>query len=95
VCPTSNLGIGLFPGLAAHPLPALLAEGLEVSLASDDPPMFATSLCEEYRRCAAAFAWDAATIARLARNSVAHSFMADDAKAQLLAEQAAVLQSCS
>lgn len=91
VCPTSNLGIGLFPRLAAHPLPALLDAGIELSLASDDPPMFATSLCEEYRRCAAAFGWDAATIARLAANSVRHSNMSEDAKARLLAEQAAVL----
>jgi adenosine deaminase len=91
VCPTSNLGIGLFPRLAAHPLPAMLAAGLELSLASDDPPMFQTSLVEEYRRCAAAFAWDAATIARLARNSVVHSFMASDAKARLLAEQNSLL----
>jgi adenosine deaminase len=91
VCPSSNLGIGLFPGLAAHPLPQLLASGLAVSLASDDPPMFATSVNEEYRRCAATFAWDAAQVAALARNSVLHSFMAAEAKARLLAEQAAVL----
>lgn len=91
VCPTSNLGIGLFPALAEHPLPELLAAGLAVSLASDDPPMFATSLSEEYRRCAAAFEWDAPQVARIAANSVRHSFMAEDAKARLLAEQAAAL----
>lgn len=91
VCPTSNLGIGLFPRLAAHPLPELLAAGLEVSLASDDPPMFATSVNEEYRRCAAAFGWGAPEIARLAANSVRHSFMAEGDKERLLAEQAAAL----
>jgi len=91
VCPTSNLGIGLFPALSDHPLPQLLAAGLAVSLASDDPPMFATSINEEYRRCAAAFGWDAPQIAALARNSVMHSFMPDEAKVRLLAEQAAVL----
>jgi aminodeoxyfutalosine deaminase len=91
VCPTSNLGIGLFPALAEHPLPQLLAAGLAVSLASDDPPMFATSLNEEYRRCAATFGWDAAQIAALARNSVTHSFMPEEAKARLLREQEAAL----
>lgn len=91
VCPTSNLGIGLFPRLADHPLPQLLTSGLALSLASDDPPMFATSVNEEYRRCAAQFGWDAAQIAALARNSVVHSFMPAEAKARLLAEQVAVL----
>ena len=91
VCPTSNLGIGLFPTLADHPLPQLLAAGLEVSLASDDPPLFATSVCEEYRRCTVAFGWDAPQIVALARNSVLHSFMPDENKARLLAEQDAVV----
>ncbi|HEY8375114.1 MAG TPA: adenosine deaminase [Nannocystis sp.] len=91
VCPTSNLGIGLFPALAEHPLPRLLEAGLSLSLASDDPPMFATSVCEEYRRCARTFGWGAREIAALARNSVLHSFMPAEAKARLLAEQAAVL----
>lgn len=90
VCPTSNLGIGLYPELAAHPLPRLLAGGLAVSLASDDPPMFSTSLCEEFRRCAAAFAWDAAQVRDLAAAAVRHSFMSESAKAELIAAQARV-----
>lgn len=90
VCPTSNLGIGLFPALAEHPLPELLAAGLAVSLASDDPPMFSTSLAEEYRRCAATFGWGADEVAALAANSVRHSFMPEERKAALLAEQASV-----
>jgi len=91
VCPTSNVGIGLFPSLAEHPLPALLAAGLEVSLASDDPPMFSTSLTEEYRRCASTFGWGAAEIASLAASSVRHSFLPEARKAALVAEQAEVL----
>jgi adenosine deaminase len=87
VCPTSNLGIGLYPSLEQHPLPRLLAAGLQVSLASDDPPMFATSLVDELRRCARAFAWDAAQVRALAANAVRHSFMDARAQAELLAAQ--------
>jgi adenosine deaminase len=87
VCPTSNLGIGLYPSLQAHPLPKLLAAGVAVSLASDDPPMFATSLVEEYRRCASAYAWDAAQVRALAAASIEHSFLADVRKQALRAEQ--------
>lgn len=93
VCPTSNLGIGLYPDLAAHPLPTLLNAGLAVSLASDDPPMFATSLAEEYRRCAAAYGWDAPQVRALAAAAVRHSYLDERRKAELWGEQARVAAS--
>src|SRR6478752_8125732 len=52
VCPTSNACTRQVPGLAAHPLPRMLEEGLFVTLNSDDPPMFGTTLTDEYRRAA-------------------------------------------
>jgi aminodeoxyfutalosine deaminase len=47
VCPTSNVCTGVVADLAAHPLPRLIEEGLVVTLSSDDPPMFGTSLRDE------------------------------------------------
>lgn len=90
VCPTSNVGIGLYPELAAHPLPQLLAGGLAVSLASDDPPMFSTSLVDEFCRCVKMFEWDAAQVRALAAASVQHSFMSESAKAETLAAQSRI-----
>jgi adenosine deaminase len=55
VCPTSNVCLGVVPRLADHPLPRLLAEGLYVTLNSDDPPMFNTSLTDEYLAAARTF----------------------------------------
>jgi len=46
VCPTSNACTRQVGSLASHPLPRLLAEGLFVTLNSDDPPMFGTTLTE-------------------------------------------------
>ena len=86
VCPTSNVCTGQVPDLAAHPLPRLLAEGLFVTLNSDDPPMFGTSLTEEYRRIAAAFGLDRAALAGLAVNGVQASFLDAVAKKELTEE---------
>lgn len=55
VCPTSNVCLGVAPSFAEHPLPRLLDAGLYVTLNSDDPPMFGTTLTDEYLKAAAAF----------------------------------------
>ena len=91
VCPSSNVALGVVPSLEQHPLPRLLDAGLQVSLASDDPPLFGTTLCDEYRRCAAQFGWDAQTIIDLAGAAVRQACMDDGAKQRLLAEQQAVV----
>lgn len=57
VCPTSNVCLGVVPSLEAHMLPRLLAEGLNVTINSDDPPMFNTTLTQEFQRCARTFDW--------------------------------------
>jgi len=91
VCPSSNVVLGFAPNLAAHPLPELMRQGLEVSLNSDDPPLFGTTLNEEYRRCAASFGWSAEQVVSMAGAAVRHSFMPAVRKAELLAEQAELL----
>jgi aminodeoxyfutalosine deaminase len=86
VCPTSNICTRQVPDLAAHPLPRLLDEGLIVTLNSDDPPMFGTTLTDEYRAVARTFGYGPAELADLARNAVRASFLDDPAKQGLLAE---------
>ena len=90
VCPTSNVCTRQVPALDAHPLPRLLAEGLFVTLNSDDPPMFGTTLTEEYRRAASALGLRRDQLAGLAANGVRASFLDPGAKQSLLAEIAAV-----
>ncbi|PDV97495.1 adenosine deaminase [Candidatus Chloroploca asiatica] len=50
ICPSSNLLTGAIKTWASHPLPSLLAAGVQVTINSDDPTFFATTLTEEYRR---------------------------------------------
>src|SRR5262249_32669473 len=75
VCPTSNVCLGVAPSLAEHPLPHLLAEGLYVTLNSDDPPMFNTTLTNEYQRAAETLGFNAESLETLALNAVRASLL--------------------
>jgi adenosine deaminase len=83
VCPTSNVCLKVVPRLADHPLPRLLAEGLYVTVNSDDPPMFNTTLTDEYLASAAAFQFNRETIEQLVFNAVRASLLPAAAKAEL------------
>lgn len=48
VCPVSNIELKVFASYAEHPFPRLRAAGCKVTLSSDDPPYFWTSLKKEY-----------------------------------------------
>ena len=58
VCPTSNICLKVFPNLAEHSLPKLVEEGLYVTINSDDPPMFNTTLTKEYQLVSKTFGFD-------------------------------------
>jgi adenosine deaminase len=89
VCPTSNVCLGVAPSIAEHPLPRLLAEGLYVTLNSDDPPMFNTTLTNEYLAVAGAFGWGAAELERLTLNAVRAALLPAAERADLDARFAA------
>ena len=55
VCPVSNIELKVFDGFDSHPFPALRAAGCKVTLSSDDPPYFWTSLKREYEVAAEHF----------------------------------------
>jgi aminodeoxyfutalosine deaminase len=84
VCPSSNVATGVVPSLAAHPLPRFLAAGVRVSLGSDDPPMFGTTLLDEYRRARDVIGVGAEDLRQIARTSVEASFAPAALKAELL-----------
>ena len=86
VCPTSNVCLGVAKSLAEHQLPKLLERGLFVTLNSDDPPLFNTTLSDEYRRCVQEFSWDAATLGKIAENGVRAAFL-PEARKQALVER--------
>ncbi|HWQ36460.1 MAG TPA: adenosine deaminase [Blastocatellia bacterium] len=83
VCPTSNICLGVFPALEAHPLPRLIDEGLCVTINSDDPPMFNTTLTDEYLRIAATFGFDEQTIEQLVLNGVRATLLPEERRTEM------------
>ncbi|GIH68853.1 adenosine deaminase [Sphaerimonospora thailandensis] len=86
VCPTSNISTGAVPSLADHPLPELVKAGVPVTINTDDPPMFGTTLDQEYSVAAELLSLDAGGVADLARSAVRASFLSPEGKGALLAE---------
>ena len=74
VCPGSNLALAAVASPEEHPLPAMLDAGITVTLGSDDPPMFQTSLLDEYERAWEWCSLDVDGIRQLAANSLQASF---------------------
>ncbi len=77
VCPLSNVKLRVFDTLAEHTLPALLDAGIVATLNSDDPAYFGGYVNQNYVDTVDALDLDAATAARLARNSIDASFAAE------------------
>ena len=80
VCPTSNVCLRVWTSMEKHSLPHLIAYGLNVTLNSDDPPLFNTTLTDEYLRCSAQFAWGRTFITGLVGNALEVSLLPDEEK---------------
>ncbi len=86
VCPSSNVATRAVATLAEHPLRQFVEAGVTVTINSDDPPMFGTSLNREYEIAAGLLSLDEAGTADLARAAVHASYAPDDVRSALLGE---------
>lgn len=86
VCPTSNIRTAAVPSLARHPLPALLAAGVPVTVSTDDPGMFHTDLNREYLLCHEEFGLDTDALAGLARTAARAAFCPEQTRDAMLME---------
>ena len=83
VCPTSNVCLRVVKDLASHPLPKLLAENLYVTINSDDPPMFNTTLTGEFIRITQQFGFAKADLQRFVMNALRASLLPNERKTAL------------
>ena len=85
VCPTSNIATRVYPDYAAHPLRRLMAAGVKVTLNSDDPPYFATTIGHEYAVAERHFGLDEAALRQMTRTALDAAFLDEPTRARLLA----------
>jgi aminodeoxyfutalosine deaminase len=80
VCLTSNLRTGCCASLAEHPVRRYFDQGLLITLNTDDPAMFSTSLTREYQSAQENFGFTDEHLRELARNSFEASFLPAEKK---------------
>lgn len=90
VCPLSNVSLKVVEDLRDHALPKLLAEGLKVTISSDDPAYFGGGMLTNHIACAEAFDWDESVFRQLTRNAIEEAFTTQQRREELLARLAAV-----
>jgi adenosine deaminase len=85
VCPFSNVKLRVVDDLRAHPLRAMLAEGLVATCNSDDPAYFGGYVADNLRDVCGALALPPQAAVTLARNSFEAAFISPQQKAAYLA----------
>lgn len=83
VCPGSNIALGLYADWRAHPVGRFFDQGVKVTVSTDDPPFFHTTMEHEYARLAESFGWDAAVFRTIAQTSLDAAFCDPATKAKL------------
>jgi aminodeoxyfutalosine deaminase len=86
VCPSSNIATRAVASLDEHPIRAFRDAGVTITVNSDDPPMFGTTLNREYEIAAELLGLDEPGVAELARAAVHASYADAAVKARILDE---------
>jgi adenosine deaminase len=84
-CPTSNVVLGVYPSYEEHPLPALRAAGVPVTLGSDDPPYFGATIEGEYEVCSQRMGFSSDELREITETAIDAAFCDDDLRAALRA----------
>ncbi|GGB57519.1 adenosine deaminase [Roseibium aquae] len=83
VCPGSNIALGLYPVLRFHPVNMLRRQGVKLTLNSDDPPFFGTTLGKEYTSVAETFGWGIDDQLTITRTAIEAAFCDEATKTRL------------
>lgn len=84
VCPGSNVALKVFPDFEHHPLRALHEAGVRVTLNSDDPPFFHTSLAREYDVASSIMGFGDDDLLGMTRTAIEAAFVDEPTRERLL-----------
>jgi aminodeoxyfutalosine deaminase len=84
MCITSNLRTGACKDMQEHPVKKFFDEGLMITLSTDDPAMFQTSLNKEFEIARQEFSFTEDHLRELARNSIEASFLPVEKKLRFM-----------
>ena len=85
VCPTSNVKLCVADSIEDHPIQAMITRGLNVSVNSDDPPIFDTTLTNEWIECGKAFDWNREQVQKLSFAALDASFCSEGRRSEIKA----------
>jgi adenosine deaminase len=83
VCPTSNVRTGVVPGWDTHPARHLIESGAMVTLNTDDPTLFHTTLAREYQAVENHFSLDESDLRRISCAAIEASWAPEPTKVAL------------
>lgn len=84
VCPGSNIALKVFPDYASHPLRRFVEAGVRVTLNSDDPPFFHTSLAAEYETASKVMGFSDDEINAMTKTAIEAAFVDEQTRTALL-----------
>ncbi|MCB1495927.1 MAG: adenosine deaminase [Bauldia sp.] len=84
LCPSSNVALGLYPDISRHPFRRLMEAGVRVTVNSDDPPYFHTSLGHEYELLGRDQGLGDAALLQATRTAIEAAFVDDKTRETLL-----------
>lgn len=83
VCPGSNVFLGATGGWAQHPIAKLRDAGVKVTVSTDDPPFFGTTMTREFDCLAQTFGWEDADFAALNQTALDAAFCDETTRATI------------
>ena len=85
VCPSSNFALGLYGDPGEHPLNRLHKAGVNITLGTDDPPFFGTTIGAEYERAQRDFGLSVEDLLNISATAIDAAFVDNDTKCLLMA----------